>query len=32
MAEQGPIVAFHVLEVPAHPLGTVGVWRHVQEA
>jgi hypothetical protein len=32
MAEHGPIVAFHALEVPAHLLGTVGVWRHLEEA
>jgi hypothetical protein len=31
MAEQGPVAAFHLLEVPTHPLGTEGVLRHLQE-
>jgi hypothetical protein len=31
MAEQGHAAAFHLLEVPTHPLGTEGVLRHLQE-
>jgi hypothetical protein len=31
MAEQDPAAAFHLLEVPIHPLGTEGVLRHLQE-
>jgi hypothetical protein len=31
MAEQGPVVAFHLLEVPIHPLGIEGVFKHLQE-
>jgi hypothetical protein len=31
MGEQGPITAFHLLEVSIHPLGTEGVMRHLQE-
>jgi hypothetical protein len=31
MAEQGPVAAFPLLEVPTHPLGTNGVLRHIQE-
>jgi hypothetical protein len=31
MAEQGPAAAFHLLEVPTHPLGTEGVLRPLQE-
>jgi hypothetical protein len=31
MAEQGPAIAFHLLEVPTYPLGTEGVLRHLQE-
>jgi hypothetical protein len=31
MAEQGPTTAFHLLEVPIHPLGTERVLRHLQE-
>jgi hypothetical protein len=31
MAEQGPVAAFHLQEVPTHPLSTEGVLRHLQE-
>jgi hypothetical protein len=31
MAEQGPVVVFHLLEVPTHFLGTEGVLRHLHE-
>jgi hypothetical protein len=31
VAEQGPVAAFHLLEVPTHPLGTEGVLRPFQE-
>jgi hypothetical protein len=31
MAEQGPVSAFHLLEVPTHTLGTEGLLRHIQE-
>jgi hypothetical protein len=31
MAKQGPTVAFHLMEVPTHPLGTEGVLSHLQE-
>jgi hypothetical protein len=31
MAEQGPVTAFHLLEVPTHPLGTEGVLRHIHD-
>jgi hypothetical protein len=30
MAEQGPTAAFHLLEVPTHPLSNEGVLRHLQ--
>jgi hypothetical protein len=29
MAEQGPAVAFHLLEVPTQPLRTEGVFKHL---
>jgi hypothetical protein len=29
MAEQGPAVAFHLLEVPTQPLGTEEVLKHL---
>jgi hypothetical protein len=32
MPEQGPFAAFHLLEVPTHPLGTKGVLRHILKA
>jgi hypothetical protein len=31
MGEQGHVAAFHVLQVPTHPLGTEGVLRHLHE-
>jgi hypothetical protein len=31
MTEQGPAAAFHLLQVPTHPLGTERVLRHLQE-
>jgi hypothetical protein len=31
MAEQGPVAAFHLLEVPTHTLGTEGVLRDLHE-
>jgi hypothetical protein len=31
MTEQGLAAAFHLLEVPTHPLGTERVLRHLQE-
>jgi hypothetical protein len=31
MTEQGPVAAFHLLQVPTHPLGTEGVLRHLHE-
>jgi hypothetical protein len=31
MAEQGPAAAFHLLEVPTHPLDIGGMLTHLQE-
>jgi hypothetical protein len=31
MAEQGPAVAFHLVEVPSDPFGTEGVLRHLHK-
>jgi hypothetical protein len=31
MAEQGPAAAFHLLQVPKHPIGTEGALRHLHE-
>jgi hypothetical protein len=31
MVEQGPTAAFHLLELPSHPIGTEGVLGHRQE-
>jgi hypothetical protein len=31
MAEQGLAVAFHLLEMSTHPIGTEGVLNHVRE-
>ena len=32
MAEQGPVVAFHLLEVCQHPLGAMGVLANLMGA